>query len=67
MLNRVFAGLTTGFCADVGAADPLNLSVTKWFYDLGWSGLNIIRDKRASRIWQLAHLKRRARLRPGGR
>jgi FkbM family methyltransferase len=41
MLARVFAGRNTGFYVDVGAADPVNLSVTKWFYDLGWSGLNL--------------------------
>ena len=41
MLARVFAGRKTGFYVDVGAADPVNLSVTKWFYDLGWSGLNL--------------------------
>jgi FkbM family methyltransferase len=41
MLARVFADRHTGFYVDVGAADPVNLSVTKWFYDLGWSGLNI--------------------------
>src|ERR1700733_1989497 len=42
MLARVFAGRTTGFYVDVGAA---NLSVTKWFYDLGWSGLNVEPNK----------------------
>ncbi|MEH2483583.1 FkbM family methyltransferase [Nitrobacteraceae bacterium AZCC 2146] len=41
MLARVFAGRDSGFYVDVGAADPVNLSVTKWFYDLGWNGLNI--------------------------
>jgi FkbM family methyltransferase len=41
MLARVFKDRTNGFYVDVGAADPINLSVTKWFYDLGWSGLNI--------------------------
>jgi FkbM family methyltransferase len=41
MLARVFAGRTSGFYVDVGAADPVNLSVTKWFYDLGWSGINV--------------------------
>src|SRR5258708_13628948 len=45
MLARVFAGRSTGFYVDVGAADPVNLSVTKWFYDLGWSGLNIEPNK----------------------
>ncbi len=32
---------STGFYIDVGAADPVELSVTKYFYELGWSGLNI--------------------------
>ena len=41
MLARVFSGRTDGFYVDVGAGDPANLSVTKWFYDLGWSGINI--------------------------
>jgi FkbM family methyltransferase len=41
MLNRVFRGRENGFYVDVGAADPTTLSVTKWFYDLGWSGINI--------------------------
>lgn len=30
-----------GFYVDVGAADPVSASVTKHFYDLGWSGINI--------------------------
>jgi FkbM family methyltransferase len=46
MLARVFAGRSTGFYVDVGAADPVNLSVTKWFYDLGWSGLNLEPNRR---------------------
>ena len=41
MLNRVFRDRTDGFYVDVGAADPVNLSVTKWFYDHGWTGINI--------------------------
>jgi FkbM family methyltransferase len=41
MLSRVFGHRADGFYVDVGAADPVNLSVTKWFYDLGWSGINI--------------------------
>ena len=45
MLARVFAG-RTGFYVDVGAGDPVNLSVTKWFYDQGWSGLNIEPNER---------------------
>lgn len=30
-----------GFYVDVGAADPVDLSVTKAFYDRGWRGLNV--------------------------
>jgi FkbM family methyltransferase len=41
MLARVFEGRRNGFYVDVGAGDPVYLSVTKWFYDLGWSGINI--------------------------
>ncbi len=41
MLYRVFRDQPTGFYVDVGAADPVQHSVTKWFYDLGWSGINI--------------------------
>jgi FkbM family methyltransferase len=31
----------TGFYIDVGAADPLEFSVTKLFYDRGWCGVNV--------------------------
>ena len=41
MLYRVFRDQPTGFYVDVGAADPAHHSVTKWFYDLGWSGINV--------------------------
>jgi FkbM family methyltransferase len=41
ILARVYSSRTDGFYVDVGAGDPVNLSVTKWFYDLGWSGINI--------------------------
>ncbi len=41
MLNRVFRDRNTGFYVDVGAADPTHLSVTKAFYDRGWSGINV--------------------------
>jgi FkbM family methyltransferase len=40
ILNRAFPG-PTGFYIDVGAADPVEYSVTKWFSDRGWSGINI--------------------------
>ncbi|MDQ0316194.1 FkbM family methyltransferase [Amorphus orientalis] len=41
MLSRLFDGKTDGFYVDVGAWDPNEHSVTKHFYDLGWSGINI--------------------------
>lgn len=40
LLSRVLPR-TGGFYIDVGAADPIELSVTKWFSDRGWSGINI--------------------------
>ena len=33
--------IENGFYVDVGANDPCVLSVTKTFYDIGWSGINI--------------------------
>ena len=41
ILNRVFRNHKNGFYIDVGAMDPVFDSVTKWFYDQGWSGINI--------------------------
>jgi FkbM family methyltransferase len=41
LLNRVFGGLNYGFYVDVGAYSPVDDSVTKAFYDRGWSGINI--------------------------
>jgi FkbM family methyltransferase len=41
MLNRVFRDRDAGFYVDVGAADPAHLSVTKAFYDRGWTGINV--------------------------
>jgi FkbM family methyltransferase len=41
ILHRIFGDRPTGFYVDVGAADPEELSVTKWFYDQGWNGVNI--------------------------
>lgn len=40
-LNRAFAGQPSGFYIDVGANSPTYLSVTKHFYDMGWSGINV--------------------------
>jgi FkbM family methyltransferase len=41
VLMRAFADVTDGFYVDVGAWDPVIDSVTKIFYDAGWSGLNL--------------------------
>lgn len=41
ILHRVFANRKDGFYIDVGAMDPIEDSVTKVFYDEGWSGINI--------------------------
>jgi FkbM family methyltransferase len=40
-LWRVFAGLERGFYVDIGAGDPVEYSLTKLFYDRGWSGINV--------------------------
>ncbi len=46
MLARIFAPRMTGFYIDVGAMDPVDGSVTKHFYDLGWCGVNVEPDGR---------------------
>ena len=40
-LLRVFRTVENGFYVDVGAADPTVDSVTRLFYDRGWSGINV--------------------------
>jgi FkbM family methyltransferase len=41
MLYRALGHIPNGFYVDVGANDPVLDSVTKAFYDRGWSGINI--------------------------
>lgn len=41
VLRRAFPAGYRGLYIDVGAADPVNHSVTKHFYDRGWRGINI--------------------------
>ncbi|HWE36767.1 MAG TPA: FkbM family methyltransferase [Isosphaeraceae bacterium] len=41
LLRRVFGDTQAGFYIDVGACHPTLHSVTKHFYDRGWSGINI--------------------------
>jgi FkbM family methyltransferase len=40
-LWRVFRQVEHGFYVDIGAGDPVEYSLTKLFYDRGWSGINI--------------------------
>lgn len=41
MLWRALRHIRNGFYIDVGAADPVEYSVTKLFYEHGWHGINI--------------------------
>lgn len=41
ILWRVLKHVRSGFYVDVGANDPVDDSVTKLFYDVGWHGINI--------------------------
>lgn len=41
VLNRVFHNVNQGHYVDIGAFDPAIDSVTKHFYDHGWSGVNV--------------------------
>jgi FkbM family methyltransferase len=41
ILWRALRDLERGFYVDLGAADPEELSVTRAFYERGWSGINV--------------------------
>ena len=41
VLRRVFAGGPLGFYIDIGANYPSEGSITRHFYEHGWSGINI--------------------------
>lgn len=41
ILRRLFEGKDKGFYIDIGANHPVNLSTTKYFFDLGWRGINV--------------------------
>lgn len=41
MLHRAFGSVTNGFYVDVGAWHPDIDSVTRHFYNMGWTGINI--------------------------
>jgi FkbM family methyltransferase len=41
MIARLFDAGYCGFYVDIGAANPDYISVTRHFYDQGWSGINV--------------------------
>jgi FkbM family methyltransferase len=41
ILSGFFTGFKSGFYVDVGANHPDTLSITKYFYEQGWHGINI--------------------------
>ena len=41
VLHCALKDVEKGFYIDVGANDPTELSVTKFFYDRGWHGINV--------------------------
>ena len=41
ILSGFFDEDEKGFYVDIGANDPIHESVTKYFYDKGWSGINV--------------------------
>ena len=41
IIYSVLRDVENGFYIDVGANDPTDISVTKFFYDRGWHGINI--------------------------
>lgn len=47
ILYQALHGIENGFYVDIGANDPVEASVTKAFYEKGWSGINIepLKDK----------------------
>lgn len=41
MLWRALSDVEQGFYVDIGAQDPISHSVTKFFYECGWRGINV--------------------------
>ena len=57
MLWRALKHVQNGFYVDVGAAYPLEGSVTKAFYERGWSGINIEPNKQCHAALQSDRLR----------
>ena len=41
VLWRALHSIPNGTYIDIGAQDPVENSITNWFYEIGWSGINI--------------------------
>lgn len=41
IIQALLYDISKGFYVDVGANDPVTDSVTRWFYEKGWHGINI--------------------------
>ncbi len=41
LLDSLYPEVTAGFYVDIGANDPSFCSVTRYFYERGWSGINV--------------------------
>lgn len=41
LLRRTLGHVTEGFYIDIGASSPDQDSVTRWFYESGWRGINV--------------------------
>ncbi len=57
LLSRAFAGQDTGFYVDVGAAHPVLDSVTHYFYERGWQGINIEPVRESFKLLQKARTR----------
>jgi FkbM family methyltransferase len=57
LLRRALQDLANGFWVDVGANHPRDLSVTKWFSDQGWTGINIEPNPSFLRLLQAERLR----------
>ncbi len=57
ILARALDGVEQGFYVDVGAAHPIDDSVTHHFSQLGWSGVNIEPDPRLFKVLAAARTR----------
>lgn len=53
ILWRALKDVKNGFYIDVGANDPIIDSVTKWFSEQGWSGINVEPDGKYADLLQV--------------